>query len=46
MATEPAYERGDLLQKRRRLMGEWAAFCTAPELACRVVAFPAAAVAA
>jgi hypothetical protein len=25
--TEAAYQRGDLLEKRRRLMAEWAAFC-------------------
>ena len=25
--VEAAYRRGDLLEKRRRLMGEWAAFC-------------------
>jgi integrase len=28
--AEQAYARGDLFQKRRRLMDEWAAFCTAP----------------
>lgn len=25
--TERAYQRGDLLEKRRRLMAEWAVFC-------------------
>jgi integrase len=25
--TEAAYQRGDLMEKRRRLMAEWAAFC-------------------
>jgi hypothetical protein len=25
--TERAYQRGDLLNKRRRLMEQWAAFC-------------------
>jgi integrase len=34
--TEAAYRRGDLFEKRRRLMAEWAAFCNAP------VAAPAA----
>jgi integrase len=28
--AEQAYARGDLFQKRRRVMDEWAAFCTAP----------------
>ncbi len=26
-AAEQAYRRGDALEKRRRLMGDWAAFC-------------------
>ncbi|MFY9836969.1 MAG: integrase, partial [Xanthobacteraceae bacterium] len=26
--VEQAYRRGDLFEKRRRLMGQWAAFCT------------------
>ena len=26
-AVEAAYRRGDLFQKRQRLMGEWARFC-------------------
>jgi integrase len=34
--TEAAYARGDLFEKRRRLMDEWARFCavmrTAPEV--------------
>jgi integrase len=25
--TEAAYQRGDLLEKRRRLMADWAVFC-------------------
>ena len=29
-ATEAAYARGDLLEKRRRLMQQWAAHCAAP----------------
>jgi integrase len=32
-----AYQRGDLFEKRRRLMAEWARFCTAPPSAGRVV---------
>lgn len=28
--TEAAYRRGDLFEKRRRLMAEWAAFCMKP----------------
>ena len=28
--VEAAYRRGDLFEKRRRLMAEWAAFCTVP----------------
>ncbi len=28
--TEQAYARGDLFQKRRGLMDEWAAFCSRP----------------
>jgi integrase len=39
--TEAAYRRGDLLDKRRRLMRDWARFCaTAPvEASAKVVAF-------
>jgi integrase len=32
-----AYQRGDLFEKRRRLMAEWARFCTVPPSAGRVV---------
>ncbi len=28
--TEAAYQRGDLMEKRRRLMSEWATYCTRP----------------
>jgi integrase len=28
--TEVAYQRGDLFDKRRRLMAEWARYCTSP----------------
>jgi integrase len=31
--VEAAYRRGDLLEKRRRLMDEWATYCTSPEAA-------------
>jgi integrase len=41
-AVEAAYQRGDLLDKRRRMMAEWAAFCTNPEPVGRVVPFAAA----
>lgn len=36
--VEAAYRRGDLLEKRRRLMEKWAAFCDAPTTASEVVA--------
>jgi integrase len=35
--VESAYRRGDLLEKRRRLMDEWAAFCAKPTIAGDVV---------
>ncbi len=35
--TEAAYQRGDLLEKRRRLMDDWAAFCARSTLAAEVV---------
>jgi integrase len=35
--TEAAYQRGDLMEKRRRLMAEWATFCARPSAAGRVV---------
>jgi len=28
--TEAAYRRGDLFEKRRQLMAEWATYCNAP----------------
>jgi integrase len=40
--TEAAYQRGDLLEKRRRLMAEWAAFCGKPMTAGEVIALRAA----
>jgi integrase len=36
--TEAAYQRGDLMEKRRRLMAEWAAFCARPTVTGEVVA--------
>ena len=30
--VEAAYRRGDLLEKRRRLMRDWALYCSAPEI--------------
>jgi hypothetical protein len=38
--TEAAYRRGDLFDKRRKLMDAWAAFCGKPVLGT-VVEFPA-----
>lgn len=29
--TEAAYRRGDMVEKRRRLMDDWAAFCGTPK---------------
>jgi integrase len=36
-AVEAAYRRSDLIEKRRRLMDAWAAYCAAPQAAGRVV---------
>jgi hypothetical protein len=33
--TEAAYQGGDLMEKRRRLMAEWASFCDRPVAAAR-----------
>ena len=35
--VEAAYRRGDLFDKRRRLMADWAAFCAAPIPAGEIV---------
>ena len=35
--VEKAYRRGDLFDKRRRLMEEWARYCSSPELAAAEV---------
>jgi hypothetical protein len=29
--VEAAYRRGDMLEKRRRLMADWAVYCASPE---------------
>jgi hypothetical protein len=29
-STEQAYQRGDMFEKRRRLMAQWAEFCSKP----------------
>ncbi|GLS41570.1 phage integrase [Mesorhizobium tianshanense] len=36
--TEAAYRRGDLMEKRRRLMSDWATYCAAPAKTGNVVA--------
>jgi integrase len=36
--TEAAYQRGDMMEKRRRLMADWATFCARPARAGRVIA--------
>ena len=33
--VEAAYRRGDLFEKRRRLMADWATFCSTPKAAKR-----------
>ncbi|WPO42520.1 tyrosine-type recombinase/integrase [Tardiphaga sp. 42S5] len=38
--TEAAYRRGDLFEKRRRLMAEWAKFCSTPVAAKRDTVVP------
>jgi integrase len=38
--TEAAYRRGDMVEKRRRLMEDWAAFCNASSTATRVTVVP------
>jgi hypothetical protein len=34
--VEAAYRRGDLFDKRRRLMADWARFCDRPSLSAKV----------
>ena len=36
-AVEAAYRRGDLFEKRRRLMEDWAKYCSRPSVDCAVV---------
>jgi integrase len=35
--VEAAYQRGDVLERRHRLMNEWAAFCGKPMIAGEIV---------
>jgi hypothetical protein len=35
--VEAAYQRGDMFDKRRRLMNEWVEFCARPIVAAEVV---------
>jgi hypothetical protein len=35
--TEAAYRRGELLEKRGRLMADWAEFCSRPAVSAEVV---------
>jgi hypothetical protein len=37
-STVKAYRRGDLFERRRRLMDDWAEFCGKPNAAGKVVA--------
>ncbi|HME25230.1 MAG TPA: integrase arm-type DNA-binding domain-containing protein [Acetobacteraceae bacterium] len=41
--TEAAYQRGDLMEKRRRLMGDWASYCSRPPVTGEVVTLRAGA---
>jgi integrase len=41
--TERAYQRGELLEKRRRLMDAWADFCAKPPASANVVSLRASA---
>jgi integrase len=42
--VEEAYRRGDMLERRRKLMADWAAFCARPMIAGKVVPLHRAAV--
>jgi hypothetical protein len=35
--VEAAYRRGDLFERRRKLMTSWASFCSAPPVKSKVV---------
>jgi hypothetical protein len=37
LSVEAAYRRGDLFEKRRRLMQDWAEYCSKPDIANGVV---------
>jgi hypothetical protein len=37
-AVEAAYRRGDLFEKRRKLMESWAEFCAKPTTSGKVIA--------
>jgi integrase len=39
--VEQAYRRSDLFEKRRRLMAEWAAWCSRPAITGAVIALKA-----
>ena len=41
--VEAAYRRGDLFEKRRRLMDEWAGFCSSPTVEAKVIPLRSAA---
>jgi len=41
--VEAAYRRGDLIDKRRRMMEDWAAFCAKPQSKADVSVIKAAA---
>ncbi len=41
--VEAAYRRGDLIEKRRRMMDDWAAFCASPQRSASVVQISAVA---
>jgi integrase len=41
--VEAAYRRGDLIDKRRQMMEDWAAFCAKPQSKAEVIAIKAAA---
>ena len=36
--TEAAYRRGDLFEKRARLMADWASYCSKPAVPAKVIA--------
>jgi integrase len=38
--TEAAYRRGDMIEKRRKLMRDWASFCMVPQAKAAVTVVP------